>query len=109
MIEAGKLRPVGYWQTATEDAGGNLDGYANIAIAPRVRAQKLTESASQRKAAAGLHGSDTITYRMRYRSDLTHDHIISADDARQLEVIGIENVGDLNRELLVTVRDRSPH
>lgn len=107
MIQAGKLRPLGWLQEQGRDEGGNLSAeFVNVAQAPRVRAEKLSETANQRKAAAGVFGFDTVTYRMRFRCGIDRNKIIRTDEGAVLDIIGIENVNDRSRELLVTVRDR---
>ena len=107
MIRAGRLFPVGYLQEQGRDAGGNLYAeFENVANCPLLRAEKLSESAGQRKAAAGMFGHDTMTYRLRFRADIDRTKIIRTEAGNQLDIIGIENVEDRSRELLVTVRDR---
>lgn len=110
MIRAGKLRPIGWLREQQRDDGGNLSQeFTDVPGCARVRGEKLSESAGQRKAAAGIFGHDTMTYRMRYRRDIDRSKIIVTDDGHQLDIIGVENVQDRNREMVVTVRDRKPN
>lgn len=107
MIRAGRLYPIGYLQFQGRDEGGNLSAeFENVASCPLLRGEKLSESAGQRKSAVGVYGSDTMTYRLRFRADIDRTKIIRTEAGNQLDIIGIENVDDRGRELLVTVRDR---
>ena len=103
MIRAGKLRPIG--SLYINSGGSNWGEPWVLAANPAVRAEKLRESASQRKTAAGLHGVDSITYRMRYRADVVNGVEIRTG-AAVLKVVGVENVDDKSRELLVTVNEQ---
>ncbi|MEX1669143.1 head-tail adaptor protein [Zhongshania guokunii] len=88
------------------DSGGNINGVWSEVVKPKIWAEKLTESSGTRKAAAGEFGYDTVTYRMRYRSDLDRTKALRSFEGRVMTIVGIENVRDLNQQLLVTVRDR---
>lgn len=88
------------------DAGGNENGEWVEVAKPKMWAEKLSESSGTRKSAAGVYGYDTITYRIRYRADVDRSKAFRNQDGRVMDIIGIENVRDINQQLLVTVRDK---
>lgn len=105
-MRLGPLRHRLYLLEQGLDAGGNQTKEWVEVAKPKIWAEKLSESSGTRKSAAGVYGYDTITYRMRYRADLDRSKALRNAEGRVLDIIGIENVRDLNQQLLVTVRDR---
>ena len=102
------MRLLGTLKEQGRDAGGNLS--ADFVVVPgscaNIYAEKLSENSNQRKTAAGIFGHDTMTYRMRFRVGVDRNKIIETSAGDRLDIVGVENVNDRSRELLVTVRDR---
>jgi hypothetical protein len=108
MIRAGQLRAVLYLQQPIIEYG-NVSGY-EAPINPVLRCEFLgSGNAKQQTGDAGTFGLTTNKVRCRFRRDITYQTQLTDNrvNGQRFDIVGIENVKNLNRELILTLEEQA--
>ena len=100
-MQAGALRQIITLQTPTESVA--TDGQRSFSYATSIVLWASVKNRSQDKSTAGdvqAAGVEGYMVRMRYRDDVTYDSRIIYD-GKTLQIVGIENENERNRELRI--------
>lgn len=105
-IEPGKLRHTLYLQVQASSYG-NPGSWANVASNPGVRCSIRHMSGSEPNGGSGERGENKIELMMRYRADITYAHRFSDGASRVFDIVGIVDVDEMRKKLLITVIERT--
>ena len=103
-MRAGELRQVLTIQTNTPTRGATgalVDNWSNTAT---LRAAPWSQKGSQVEAVEGVAGQVDETWTARYYPGITTG-MRALHDTRKLDIVAVENVRGLNRELRLTMRE----
>lgn len=82
--------------------------WANVATAPRVRVRWMRSSGNEALQRSGELAEATHVVRCRYRSDITTKHRFQSDDGNtDYDILLVDNLQGLGRELEITLKQRS--
>ena len=65
------------------------------------RAEKTLKTTTEKNDNTGQYGADVFEFKIRYRPGITRECILKENE-NEYDITGINNVGDRNRELILT-------